>query len=144
PGESASLLYLRTTAPLASRISRLLFASFAGASFRWKRITAPAGGFWPSVSDGRPPSSPPPPPPRRRYGERGWNTGSGPLAISGFGWGGGVGSSSTQNDRPCVATIRSSFLIVRSVIGTIGRLSWNRFQVAPSSNEMYMPLSVPA
>ena len=67
-------------------------------------------------------------PPGRRYGERGWNTCSGRLAISGFSWCSGVRSSSTQNDRPCVATIRSSFLIARSVIGTIGRLSWNRFQ----------------
>jgi hypothetical protein len=56
----------------------------------------------------------------------------------------GERSSRTQKERPCVAAMRSSSRTVRSVIGTIGRLSCSDFHEPPSSKETYMPRSVPA
>src|ERR1700693_5779672 len=45
----------------------------------------------------------------------------------------GVKSSRTQKARPCVATTRSPFLIVRSVTGTAGGVLWYSRPDAPPS-----------
>ncbi len=49
-----------------------------------------------------------------------------------------------QNARPCVATSRSFLWTLMSLIGICGMFWKNGCQCPPSSNEMYIPNSVPA
>ena len=46
--------------------------------------------------------------------------------------------------RPCVAITRSFLCTLMSLMGTLGRLSWNDCQCAPLSNDTNIPNSVPA
>ena len=137
-----TLVFADRGQPFASRISRLLFASFAGASLRWKRITAPAGGFWPSVRDGPPPSSPPPPP-GRRSGERE------PEHVQRLGRTLGLQLVQRRQvvNHPQTAALGGGDEIVvfqRQIgDGYDGQVELERFQFAPSSKLTYMPASVP-
>src|SRR5882724_12072836 len=56
----------------------------------------------------------------------------------------GLASSKIQNDRPCVATTKSSSCITKSRIEVVGILSCNDCQESPSSSETYTPFSVHA
>ncbi len=100
-------------------------------------MTEPPGGFCPTFGLGRPRLL-------IRNASRGLKRNASDLATSFVIWCKGVRSSKIQNERPCVATTRSSFLNTISWIGTTGRLSWRDCQFAPSSKETKTPVSVPA
>ena len=53
-------------------------------------------------------------------------------------------SSSTQNPRPCVATIKSVSCTHKSRIEVCGRFSWRDCQLSPLLKETHTAFSVPA
>ena len=61
---------------------------------------------------------------------RGWKIFTASVIVAGVTWCSSATLSSTQNDRPCVAAMRSPSLIVRSWMGTTGRLSRKRLPAA--------------
>ena len=81
---------------------------------------------------------------RTRTASPGLKTCTASDAIGGVICRSGEMSSRIQTLRPYVATTRSLSLTTMSRYDVFGRFSINDCQLSPSSNETYMPLSVPA